>query len=104
MDGFADADDYRDMTTRLSAGSVSRAELLDVLRNDFEPVVFRAYPVLGDIKESMLADGAATAFMSGSGSSMVAIFDHAEDARRCADNLKNRYPVVHTTKAYPPQP
>ncbi len=43
--------------------------------NDMEEYVFAKYPVIGAIKEGLLAMGASYAAMSGSGSSVFGIFD-----------------------------
>jgi 4-diphosphocytidyl-2-C-methyl-D-erythritol kinase len=43
--------------------------------NDFEASVFRLYPVIREIKESLYAQGAVYAAMSGSGSSVFGLFD-----------------------------
>ena len=45
------------------------------LRNDFELSVFKEFPELKDIKDKMYAEGASYAFMSGSGSTMVGIYN-----------------------------
>lgn len=45
------------------------------LRNDFEPAVFRKYPQLEAIKESLYGSGAVYAAMSGSGSALFAIYE-----------------------------
>lgn len=47
-----------------------------------------------DIKKHMIADGAKTAVMSGSGSSVFGIFSDAEKAQCCADRLKKNYPFA----------
>jgi 4-diphosphocytidyl-2-C-methyl-D-erythritol kinase len=44
--------------------------------NDLERAVFPRYPLLREVKESLLTCGAAGALLSGSGSSLVAIFDN----------------------------
>lgn len=44
--------------------------------NKFEVVVFEEYPVLGKIKVDMIKSGADVSFMSGSGSTMVAIYNN----------------------------
>lgn len=44
--------------------------------NDFEPSVFAKYPQIHQIKTSLYDAGATFALMSGSGSSVFAIFDH----------------------------
>lgn len=47
----------------------------EYVRNDFEPSVFRAHPLLREIKEQLYGLGAAYASMSGSGSALYALFD-----------------------------
>jgi 4-diphosphocytidyl-2-C-methyl-D-erythritol kinase len=52
--------------------------------NDLEPLVVRRYPVIGEIKHSLMLRGALFSSMSGSGSSVFGVFDserHAENAR-----------------------
>lgn len=46
------------------------------LYNDLERAVYPRYPLLREVKESLLACGASGALLSGSGSSLVAIFDN----------------------------
>lgn len=47
----------------------------DELKNDFETAVFTAYPTVKEIKESLYAQGAIYAAMSGSGSTVFGIFE-----------------------------
>lgn len=47
----------------------------DTLANDFETTVFAKYPRLAEIKDSLYAGGAVYASMSGSGSSLYAIYE-----------------------------
>ena len=47
-----------------------------LLKNDFEPHIFEAHPLLCEIKEWLLSQGALYAAMSGSGSALFGIFDH----------------------------
>lgn len=49
------------------------------LRNDFEASVFIEYPQLGEIKNGLYSEGAQYACMSGSGSTMIGIFDEKPD-------------------------
>jgi 4-diphosphocytidyl-2-C-methyl-D-erythritol kinase len=51
------------------------------LANDFEPIVFETYPVVRQIKETMLRSGATCASLSGSGSSVFGLFADLEQAR-----------------------
>ena len=46
------------------------------VKNDFEPALFKEYPVLANIKDKLYAGGAVYASMSGSGSTLYGIFDH----------------------------
>lgn len=57
------------------------------LKNDFEPSVFAQYPLLWHIKAMLLDAGAQYAAMSGSGSTMFAVFDTDEMAERAADKF-----------------
>ena len=61
------------------------------LINDLEPVVFRRYPGLRNIKELLLDHGACTASMSGSGSSIFALFTDRAQAQAAA--LALEWPV-----------
>lgn len=47
----------------------------DIFQNDFEEVVFRKYPSIGNIKERMYKEGAVFSLMSGSGSTVFGLFD-----------------------------
>ncbi len=52
------------------------SEWQSLLKNDFEPHIFAAHPVIGKVKEWLLEQGAIYASMSGSGSAVFGIFDH----------------------------
>jgi 4-diphosphocytidyl-2-C-methyl-D-erythritol kinase len=65
------------------------------LWNCFEAVVFPAYPELRDIKEQLLRRGAAGALMSGSGSSVFALFRSASRAETVADEFRRTYSAVY---------
>lgn len=58
------------------------------LGNSFEEVIFRAFPELGRIKNSMLDNGAVHALMSGSGSSIFGIFRTRAAAKHMENVLK----------------
>jgi 4-diphosphocytidyl-2-C-methyl-D-erythritol kinase len=59
---------------------------LNRLKNDFEPTVFRTFPLIEDLKKTLQDAGAAYAAMSGSGSSVFGIFEKepllSEDLRQ----------------------
>ena len=52
------------------------------VKNDFEPSVFAARPVIADVKQQLLDAGAVYASMSGSGSTVFGLFDSKEKAER----------------------
>ena len=57
----------------------------DAISNDFEKPVFEEFPVIETIKETLYQNGAIYASMSGSGSSVYAIFE-------TANNFKPNFP------------
>ena len=61
------------------------------LVNDLEPVTAGCYPVIYEIKERMLALGAAGAVMSGSGPAVVALAADEKQAQRIAGRLAEEY-------------
>ncbi len=63
----------------------------EVLRNDFEPVVFRLEPEIERVKNALLEVGACRALMAGSGSSVFGIFDNGEARERAMSALKARH-------------
>ncbi len=60
--------------------------------NDFEPHIFAAHPALARIKEEMLSAGALYASMSGSGSTMFALFDSPQKAK--SEQLASYSPYI----------
>jgi len=67
----------------------SRDLLHSELKNDLEASVFEAFPEVGRVKETLLALGALTAAMSGSGASVFAIFDKEETRQAALKALDN---------------
>lgn len=61
------------------------------MTNDFEESVFAIHPAIGDIKEQLYGMGAPYAAMSGSGSSLFALFRPGDECPREAE-LKERFP------------
>ncbi|MCC7201418.1 MAG: 4-(cytidine 5'-diphospho)-2-C-methyl-D-erythritol kinase [Nitrospirae bacterium] len=58
--------------------------------NDLEGVVIRRYPVIKKIKDEMVASGAISALMSGSGSSVFGIFRDRDSVERAGRNLQHK--------------
>ncbi len=59
------------------------------LRNDFEDFVFSQHPSLSELKESLLSTGAFYAQMSGSGSSIFALFKDATSCNAAARQFEH---------------
>ena len=58
--------------------------------NDFESVVFAANPVLVELKNQLIQQGANIAGMSGSGSSLFGLFQDRENAVRAAEFFRQK--------------
>lgn len=65
---------------KLDAGRIG--EWKNYLRNDFEPSLFKKYPVLAECKQKMYDMGAVYAQMSGSGATIFGIFDKEQDLKK----------------------
>ena len=65
----------------------SAAEVCSILSNDLESVTLQRYPVIGEIKEKLMAAGAEGALMSGSGSTVFAVFSSEPSAKNALDAL-----------------
>lgn len=73
------------------------ALIISNLYNDFELTQEKAFPVIKEIKQNLLAFGADGALMSGSGPTVFGIFFSKETAKKACQNLKMLYPnsIVH---------
>lgn len=69
----------------------------DDLHNDLEPVTAERYSAVREIKNRLLADGAAGAMMSGSGSTVFGLFHQEADkkAEQCCTLLRQEYSQVY---------
>ena len=65
--------------------------LSNVLSNVLETVTVPEYPVLTEIKEFLVQNGAEGSLMSGSGPTVFGIFKNKEDARRAYDKANEKY-------------
>jgi len=62
-------------------------DILPLLINDFEPLVFGRYPELHDLRNALLAAGARAVPMTGSGPTLVGLFTSESKARAAYDFL-----------------
>lgn len=61
----------------------------DKLGNVLESVTENAYPIIRDIKDIMIKEGALNSIMSGSGPTVFGIFDDKDRAVHCREVLRN---------------
>ena len=69
-------------------------DILALLVNDFEPLVFGHYPQLHDLKNALLATGAKAVPMSGSGPTLVGLFLTEEEARAAHYFLRRKEDIT----------
>ena len=77
----------RDTISRIPLFFGSVRELCAVFANDLESVTIGRYPVIREIKERLLREGAIGALMSGSGPTVFGIFEAEAAARACAETI-----------------
>lgn len=65
------------------------------LCNVLEDVTIKAYPVIEDIKEQLMQDGALGAMMSGSGPTVFALFDDKDKASQAVARLREKELAKH---------
>lgn len=57
-------------------------------RNDFEPAVFQSSPSIKELKQQMTDSGSVFCIMTGSGSTVIGLFDKTENADSACDFFK----------------
>lgn len=80
-DAFANVVPKAPLTSLKDVIKLPLNEWKNVMVNDFEKSIFPRYPVIQNIKEKLYALGAIYASMSGSGSSVYAIFNKKTDLK-----------------------
>lgn len=62
-------------------------DICAIFENDLETVTIPAFPVIAEIKQLMIQNGAAGAMMSGSGSTVFALFENKDSAEQAQKNI-----------------
>lgn len=75
---------------RFGSAVFEKVSALELFANDFESVLFPEYPELQHLKAALLAVGARSAQMTGSGSAVFGLFPSISDARRAEKELRSR--------------
>jgi 4-diphosphocytidyl-2-C-methyl-D-erythritol kinase len=83
------------MVDAISKGSIEM--LRRIAANDFEKPVFEVHPAIGKLKEKLYGFGADFSAMTGSGSSVIAIFMQKKKAEEAQTDLKGVYKEVILT-------
>ncbi len=73
-----------------------------VLKNDFESPVFRLHPVLRELRGQLLDSGAVFCAMSGSGSSLFALYHDEGPARSAMETFRDRGRLFYTPPRFRP--
>jgi 4-diphosphocytidyl-2-C-methyl-D-erythritol kinase len=73
------SDAHRSLASRTS---IVWDDLIPLMENDFEAALARSHPILAEVKAQLLAAGAETALLSGSGSTVFGLFPTEASAVR----------------------
>ena len=73
-------------------------EIANNLHNDFEPILFKKYKILDEIKNSLLRNDALNACISGSGPTVFGVFNSIYEAREAFFKMQYDQPFVFLTK------
>lgn len=76
-------------------------ELRGIVANDFETVVFAKHPVLRQARDRLVQCGSPCAFMTGSGSAIVGLFDSQENARHAEREMNGIARALISTRLAP---
>ena len=66
-------------------------EIRNQVKNDFEPIVFKEYPIIEEIKKDLYDKGANFALMSGTGSTVYGIYSNLQKALLAEEYFKQSY-------------
>lgn len=87
---------------QVNVSGTNRANLIDVVRsndldrwrcelvNDFEKPVFSQWPIIQEVKSSLLRSGAGFASLTGSGAGVYGVFESKEDAEGAAEEAATK--------------
>jgi len=76
-----------------------RLELLRWLRNDLETPVVRRYPLVKELERALVSLGALGAVMSGSGPTVVGVFQNRRQAGRAGRGIRRYFPACQVVAA-----
>lgn len=68
------------------------------MKNKMEAAIIKRYPVIADIKKTMIENGALGSLMSGSGPTVFGIFESKEKLEFAKEKLLKKYPLTYHSK------
>ncbi|MBT8333888.1 MAG: 4-(cytidine 5'-diphospho)-2-C-methyl-D-erythritol kinase [Desulfobacterales bacterium] len=71
-----------------------------MMHNDLEQVTMSRYPIVRQIKDSLLEEGAKAAMMSGSGPTVFGLFEHHTWTEKHKEQLVERYSTLYGNQVY----
>lgn len=80
---------------------IEKDDILNVGKNMYnimEDVVIKDYPIIGDIKNTMLDMGALGSIMSGSGATVFGLFDSMDKLKACKEKLEETIEKVFISR------
>ena len=90
--GPAEDGKFTALLAGLAAGDMSK--IAENLHNDLEYSLYDKFPLLGILKEFMLAHGGLSVIVSGSGSSLYAVCPDQDQSRRLAGDLNANFKQI----------
>jgi len=81
--------DFKKLVSELCLSG--KKEGLPLFENDFEPAVFDYFPVVRQVKSTLLEAGSIFASLSGSGSAVFGLFEREDDALAAMNCLSETY-------------
>ncbi len=78
----------------------NKKEICNCFNNMLENVTIKKYPVIGEIKNSIIENDAIGALMSGSGATVFGFFDNENVAKKAEIHLKEKYKDILTRICY----
>ena len=78
-------------------------QLMPLLVNDLEPAAFSLRPELGELRSNIERELSQVVRMSGSGSSLFALFDDAESAESAGKRVREKFGVDAIAVAVAPK-
>ena len=89
------------LNTKLLLEAIDKGHIENVAKNignKMEDVIIEKYPIIEEIKDSMIEGGALNSLMSGSGSTVFGIFKDLEKMKLTEARLLKVYPLTYSCK------